>query len=330
MHPNRGRIEAVDADEDITLSDAETQSELVAELQGRLERKDEVNTTVKKVNAAKPTVFNNEEVRPIFEREYNKVQTLFIPDKDVEEPSKKRVAKETLLQESFKKLRAEVEVSGSHSTQEETPIVDPKEMSKEDVQNMLQIVQVAELKVEALQVNWNRPTFYNDGEDDDEDYVIAITLDFLITDSLIMGVEHLDTIPEKESDEFIKSRIDEANCDPEEDIHLVERLFDSLMEEIDLPFTLNDPMPSGIKDDDYDFERDILIREELLDNYSLSYHFDIPSFSRPPVKPPDEKSPDLLSHQGLKAFQPSAECPMMIYGKNTPVLDVPLFHFYPP
>nr|GEV29115.1 hypothetical protein [Tanacetum cinerariifolium] len=50
-------------------------------------------------------------VRPIFEREYNKVQTLFIPDKDVEEPSKKRVAKETLLQESFKKLRAEVEVS---------------------------------------------------------------------------------------------------------------------------------------------------------------------------------------------------------------------------
>nr|GFC45468.1 hypothetical protein [Tanacetum cinerariifolium] len=39
--------------------------------------------------------------------------------------------------------------------------------------------------------------------------------------------------------------------------------------------------------------------------------------------------PDLLSHQGLENFQPSAECPMMIYGKNTPVLDVPLFHFYP-
>nr|GFA14286.1 hypothetical protein [Tanacetum cinerariifolium] len=36
-------------------------------------------------------------VRPIFKREYNKVQTLFIPNKDVEEPSKKIVAKETLL-----------------------------------------------------------------------------------------------------------------------------------------------------------------------------------------------------------------------------------------
>nr|GEW68855.1 uncharacterized mitochondrial protein AtMg00810-like [Tanacetum cinerariifolium] len=47
-----------------------------------------------------------EKVRPIFEREYKMVQTLFKPDKDIEEPKKKRVADETLLQESFKKLRA--------------------------------------------------------------------------------------------------------------------------------------------------------------------------------------------------------------------------------
>nr|GEZ02242.1 hypothetical protein [Tanacetum cinerariifolium] len=115
---------------------------------------------------------------------------------------------------------------------------------------------------------------------------------------------------------------------------------DSLMKEIDLFFTLDDPMPPGIKDDDYDSERDILILEELLDNYSLSlpeiesYHFDIPSFFRPPAKPPDgntsifnirmmgdiskqkvpmprlmitlvlnlEKSPDLLSHRSRKFF----------------------------
>nr|GFB27223.1 hypothetical protein [Tanacetum cinerariifolium] len=57
-----------------------------------------------------------------------------------------------MLQESFKKLRAEVEVSGSHSTQQDTPTVDPAEISKEDVQNMLQIVLMAEFKVEALQV----------------------------------------------------------------------------------------------------------------------------------------------------------------------------------
>nr|GEW78277.1 reverse transcriptase domain-containing protein [Tanacetum cinerariifolium] len=90
-------------------------------------------------------------VRPIFEREYNKVQTFLKPDKD-EEPAKKRGAKETLLQESFKKLRAEVEASGSHTTQQDTPTVDPTEISEEDVQNMLQIVLMAEFKVEALQV----------------------------------------------------------------------------------------------------------------------------------------------------------------------------------
>nr|GEW15365.1 hypothetical protein [Tanacetum cinerariifolium] len=72
-------------------------------------------------------------------------------DRD-EEPSKKRVAKETFLQESFKKLRAKVEVSSSHSTQEETPTVDPTKISEEDVQNMLQIIPMAEFKVEALQV----------------------------------------------------------------------------------------------------------------------------------------------------------------------------------
>nr|GEZ57362.1 hypothetical protein [Tanacetum cinerariifolium] len=118
--------------------------------------------------------------------------------------------------------------------------------------------------------------------------------------------------------------IDETDCDPKEDI------------QIDLSFTPDDPMLSVIEEDDYDSERDILIREELLDNYSLSlpvnesFRFDIPSFFRPPAKPPDgntgilnikmmgdifdkkvpmitlvshqEKSPDLLSHQGLENF----------------------------
>nr|GFC69563.1 hypothetical protein [Tanacetum cinerariifolium] len=42
-----------------------------------------------------------------------------------------------------------------------------------------------------------------------------------------------------------------------------------------------------------------------------------------------EKSPDLLSNQGLETFQPFAKCPMMIHGKNIHILDVPLFHFYP-
>nr|GEZ96642.1 hypothetical protein [Tanacetum cinerariifolium] len=71
---------------------------------------------------------------------------------------------------------------------------------------------------------------------------------------------------------------------------------DSLMEEIDLSFTLDYPMSSGIEEDEYDSKRDILILEEFLGNDSLllleneSFHFDIPSFSRPSAKPPDGNS----------------------------------------
>nr|GFB99216.1 hypothetical protein [Tanacetum cinerariifolium] len=69
---------------------------------------------------------------------------------------------------------------------------------------------------------------------------------------------------------------------------------DSLRVEIDLSLTPDDSMPPGIEDDDYDFEEDILILEELLSNDSLSlpenesFHFDIPSSPRPHAKPPDD------------------------------------------
>nr|GEX33309.1 hypothetical protein [Tanacetum cinerariifolium] len=45
---------------------------------------------------------------------------------------------------------------------------------------------------------------------------------------------------------------------------------DSLIEEIDLSFTLDYLMPPNIEEDDYDSKRDILILEELLSNNSLS------------------------------------------------------------
>nr|GEX37531.1 hypothetical protein [Tanacetum cinerariifolium] len=128
----------------------------------------------------------------------------------------------------------------------------------------------------------------------------------------------------------ILSRINETDCDPEEETCLIKRLLydnssprppkefisensdteiesfslfpihvkdsDSFMEEIDLSFTPDDPMPPGIEEDDYDSERDILIFEELLRNDSLSlpenesFHFDMPSSSRPLTKPPDGNS----------------------------------------
>nr|GEX48834.1 hypothetical protein [Tanacetum cinerariifolium] len=89
--------------------------------------------------------------------------------------------------------------------------------------------------------------------------------------------------------------INETDCDPEEETRFIKRLLydnssphppkefisensdtaiesfslfpilvedsDSLMEEIDLSFTLDDPMPPGIEEDDYDSERDIFILE---------------------------------------------------------------------
>nr|GEV29509.1 uncharacterized mitochondrial protein AtMg00810-like [Tanacetum cinerariifolium] len=91
----------------------------------------------------------------------------------------------------------------------------------------------------------------------------------------------------------ISPGIDETDCHPEKETRFAKRLFNSHMEEIDLPFALDDPMPPSIEDDDYDSRRDIMILEELLDNYSLSlpasesYHFDIPLPYRPFAKPPN-------------------------------------------
>nr|GEW72493.1 hypothetical protein [Tanacetum cinerariifolium] len=192
---------------------------------------------------------------------------------------------------------------------------------------------------------------------------IAIKLDLPTVepeDSLRMGDEHLDTIPEKESDEFIKSSvenlidslldefagelillksippgIDEADCDREEEIRLIEKLLydnssprppeefisknsdaaiesfspshilvedsDSLRDAIDLSLTLDDSMLPGIEDD-YDSEGDMIILEELLSNDSLSlpknesFHFDIPSSLRL-----------LRNHQMMMKLSPTRE-----------------------
>nr|GFA49886.1 hypothetical protein [Tanacetum cinerariifolium] len=74
--------------------------------------------------------------------------------------------------------------------------------------------------------------------------------------------------------------------------HILVKDSDSLMEEIDLFCTPDYPMPPGIVDEDYDSERDILIRKDFPSNNTLSFsekesfHFDIASFSRPPAKLP--------------------------------------------
>nr|GFC22594.1 hypothetical protein [Tanacetum cinerariifolium] len=158
------------------------------------------------------------------------------------------------------------------------------------------------------------------------------------------------------------------------------------MKEIDLSLTLDDSMPSGIENDDYDSEEDILFLEELLSNDSPSlpenesFYFDIPSSLRPPAKPPDddeikpnmgvlttkmvgdisehyvlmprllptqptlcpvidtlllfsfenEDKVHLLSHRVFKLSSFFSESPMMIYGGDSPTLDISFLYFHPP
>ncbi|GJU61151.1 hypothetical protein Tco_1238917 [Tanacetum coccineum] len=155
-------------------------------------------------------------------------------------------------------------------------------------------------------------------------------------DTLMVSSPKIDSLLEEFSGELahidlIPPGVDEADFDPEEDIHLVEKLLydnlsprppeelnfeifdaiiesfspspipvediDSFIEEIDIFLALDDSIPPGIKNDDYDSERDILFLEELLTNDSLSFpknesfHFDryyVPSSPRPPKKPPND------------------------------------------
>ncbi|GKC13359.1 hypothetical protein Tco_1010141 [Tanacetum coccineum] len=152
-------------------------------------------------------------------------------------------------------------------------------------------------------------------------------------DTLIISSPKFDSLLEEFSGELthidlIPPGINEGDFYPEEDIRLVERLLryglglilymapcaikgvlrskfgnktpilvedsDSLMEEIDLFLTLDDSMPPGIENDDYDSEGDIIFLEELLSNDSPSllenesFHFDVPSSPRPPAKLPDD------------------------------------------
>ncbi|GJY48361.1 hypothetical protein Tco_0438317 [Tanacetum coccineum] len=94
-----------------------------------------------------------DQIRPIFEEEYRKVQTLFKKDSKVSKSEKKIVVKEALLQESFKKLRT-TQASGSEPFHQEKSTEEPKELSKEDLKKMLEIVPVEEFKVEALQTKY--------------------------------------------------------------------------------------------------------------------------------------------------------------------------------
>ncbi|GKA59860.1 hypothetical protein Tco_0759173 [Tanacetum coccineum] len=93
---------------------------------------------------------------------------------------------------------------------------------------------------------YNRPTIYCDDDDDDDDegYTISITPDLPITDSLIMEDEHLDTIPATESDELIKSSVENLVQIPSESEGIPDNM-------CDVPFRDNSP-PLDISKDQFE------------------------------------------------------------------------------
>ncbi|GJX51501.1 hypothetical protein Tco_0278346 [Tanacetum coccineum] len=106
------------------------------------------------------------------------------------------------------------------------------------------------------------------------------------------GNDNFTSLPEFESFHVDYPNSGDSTIDVVEDIPVEDS--DSLIEEIDLFLTLDDSIPPGIENDDYDSEGDIRFLEELISNDSpllhenKSFHFDVPSSPRPPTKPPDD------------------------------------------
>nr|GEZ65388.1 hypothetical protein [Tanacetum cinerariifolium] len=116
-------------------------------------------------------------------------------------------------------------------------------------------------------------------------------------DSSLIISSKIDSLFDEFADELallksIPPRIDETDCDPEEYIRLIKRLL----------YDNSSPRPPEefvSVNSDAEIESfspslsDILILKDLPSNDTLSipviesFHFDIPSFSRPPAKPPD-------------------------------------------
>nr|GEU53733.1 hypothetical protein [Tanacetum cinerariifolium] len=140
---------------------------------------------------------------------------------------------------------------------------------------------------------------------------------------------------------------------------------DSHMEEIDLSFNPDDPMPPSIEDDDNDSEGDNLFLERLLHDdpiplsdtldFSNVVRFFLPFFTYPvtssilhPFGNKDTIFDPGITINHFYSFKPGLshrcgdfkkfntrhshlnEWSMIINGKNITILDVLLFHFYPP
>nr|GEW08141.1 hypothetical protein [Tanacetum cinerariifolium] len=158
---------------------------------------------------------------------------------------------------------------------------------------------------------WKIPACY---DDDDDDYAFAITPNEPVN-SLSMGDELLDTIPATESDEFIKSSVENLILNPSEsegenecDKPVCEAFttFLNILFDFDYEFYSSDDQSFSYKDFSTEIYSNPLFDEEIIPEKSASlpeiesFHFDIPSFSRPPAKPPDGPCVSILVSVGCQ------------------------------
>ncbi|GKD77328.1 hypothetical protein Tco_1339949 [Tanacetum coccineum] len=139
-------------------------------------------------------------------------------------------------------------------------------------------------------------------------------------------------------DDSMPPGIENDDYDSEGDILFLEELLSndspSLLENESFHFDVpSSPRPPAKPPDDdgiyFDAEPDTgILTVKVVDDISEHYVFKPRILTTQPTL-----SPHLLSHRGFKAFQlisDFSESPMMIYGGNIPILDVPFLHFYPP
>nr|GEX59713.1 hypothetical protein [Tanacetum cinerariifolium] len=196
-------------------------------------------------------------------------------------------------------------------------------------------------------------------------------------DSSIISSSKIDSLLDEFAGELIflesiPSGIDEFDCDPEEEIRLIEKLLydNSSPRPPEEPNSKNSdaiiesfspsPIPNCLAMIPFHFlkmshfilifHHPLVLMRNLRMMFTLmmspltgiltvkvvgdiSEHYVLmPRLlpTQPTLTSNEEKSPYLLSHRGFNAFQLSSKSPMMIYGGNIPILDVPFLHFYPP
>ncbi|GJV51885.1 hypothetical protein Tco_1447626 [Tanacetum coccineum] len=144
-------------------------------------------------------------------------------------PSKEKSMALLLAKERFLKIKQAVEEEQNK----------PESMQELLLQISKDLQTLDENSEQAAKVSsqyWKPPIYYDDDDDDEESFIplrdiiselplsVAITPDLPISDSLIMEEEHLNIIPETESDEENESSVKDLNLTPNESENLSEDL----------------------------------------------------------------------------------------------------------